>query len=288
MEQNTNNSAYKILQEINEKHIKLKGEDISKSNQIVDFVKNVVIVQMCQVDPLFSAIYQKLYFTGSFYDGLKVGEPEEFDLNLVLEPKLPKGTFEIVRDSTCHPSFMLFQIDDPKETLPKEHRLYDVIEDFMKLLTSHGKKYAMDPKLLRSWIQGILDKTLKLVGNRFRQYELSNVTRKTSGPAMTIHFTTINGRQIDVDLVPVFSFNSELLKNYPSAIHDLKWLNKHKPDFKEKVIKALDEKGFKLVPKPQKQNKRRSANVRRAPKNTSPQFRIGKKLRYGNYLATKK
>ena len=96
MEQHTNNSAYKVLQEINEKHIKLKGEDISKSNQIVDFVKNVVIVQMCQVDPLFSAIYQKLYFTGSFYDGLKVGEPEEFDLNLVLEPKLPKGTFEIV------------------------------------------------------------------------------------------------------------------------------------------------------------------------------------------------
>ena len=266
MAQNPKNSANAILREVNEKYVKLKGEAISECNLIIEFVKNEVIVQMCQVDPLFSAIYQKLYFTGSFYDGLKVGEPEEFDLNLVLEPKLPKGTFEIVHDSTCHPGFMVFQIDDPKKTVPKEHRLYDVIEDFFKLLTSHGNKYAIDPKLLRSWIQGVLDKTLKLVKNRFKPYGLSNVTKKTSGPAMTIHFTTKNGRHIDVDLVPVFSFNTELLKTYPSAIHDLKWLNKHKMDFKEKVIKALEEKDFMIVPKQPKQ------------KNPSPQFRIGKKV----------
>ena len=79
-------------------------------------------------------------------------------------------------------------------------------------------------------------------------------------------FTAKNGRHIDVDLVPVFSFNTELLKTYPSVIHDLKWLNKHKMDFKEKVIKALEEKDFMIVPKQPKQ------------KNPSPQFRIGKKV----------
>ena len=130
------------------------------------------------------------------------------------------------------------------------------------------KEYYIDPKLLRSWIQGILDKTLRLVEmeNRLRQYELSIVSKKTSGPAMTLHFKTNNARQIDVDLVPVFSFNTELLKNYPCAIQDLKWLNKHKTDFKEKVIKALTEKDFMLVPKPLKLQ------------NMSPQFRIGKKI----------
>ena len=144
----------------------------------------------------------------------------------------------------------------------------ECIEDFKKLLTFHGKKYYIDPKLLRSWIQGILDKTLRLVEieNRLRQYELSNVSKSTHGPAMTLHFKTITGRQIDVDLVPVFSFNTELLKNYPSAIQDLKWLNKHKTDFKEKVIKALTEKDFMLAPKPRKQQV------------TTPQFRIGKKI----------
>ena len=130
------------------------------------------------------------------------------------------------------------------------------------------KEYYIDPKLLRSWIQGILDKTLRLVEmeHQLRQYGLSNVSKNTSGPAMTLHFKTITGRQIDVDLVPVFSFNTELLKNYPSAIQDLKWLNKHKTDFKEKVIKALKEKDFMLVPKPLKLQ------------NMSPQFRIGKKI----------
>ena len=122
MEQNPNNTAYIVLQEINEKHIKLKGEAISECNQIIKFVKNVMIEQMCQVDPLFNAIFQRVYHTGSFYDGLKVGEPEEYDLNLVLEPKLPKGTFEIVQDSTCHPGFMFFQIDNPKKIIPREHR----------------------------------------------------------------------------------------------------------------------------------------------------------------------
>ena len=269
MAQSPNNTAYAVLQEINEKYIKLKGEAISECNQIIKFVKNVMIEQMCQVDPLFNAIFQRVYHTGSFYDGLKVGEPEEYDLNLVLEPKLPKGTFEIVHDSTCHPGFMLFRrLDDPKKIIPKEHHLYDVIEDFKKLLTFHGKKYYIDPKLLRSWIQGILDKTLRLVEmeNRLRQYELSIVSKKTSGPAMTLHFKTNNARQIDVDLVPVFSFNTELLKNYPCAIQDLKWLNKHKTDFKEKVIKALKEKDFMLVPKPLKQQVK------------TPQFRIGKKI----------
>ena len=85
---------------------------------------------------------------------------------------------------------------------------------------------------------------------------------------MTLHFKTITGRQIDVDLVPVFSFNTELLKNYPSSIQDLKWLNKHETDFKEKVIKALTEKDFMLVPKPRKLKQQV----------TTPQFHIGKKI----------
>ena len=62
MAQNPTNTAYGVLQEINEKYIKLKGEAISECNLIIEFVKNEMIDQMCHVDPLFSAIYQKLYF----------------------------------------------------------------------------------------------------------------------------------------------------------------------------------------------------------------------------------
>lgn len=37
---------------------------------------------------LFKGLYDKLFYGGSYYDGLRVGHPEEFDLDLLL--RLPK------------------------------------------------------------------------------------------------------------------------------------------------------------------------------------------------------
>lgn len=45
-------------------------------------------------DVLFKKMYKKLYFGGSYYDNLKVGKPEEYDLDLVLS--LPKETKPIL------------------------------------------------------------------------------------------------------------------------------------------------------------------------------------------------
>ena len=36
-----------------------------------------------------------MYFTGSFYDGLRVKTPDEFDLNLIFDLKLPKDKFKV-------------------------------------------------------------------------------------------------------------------------------------------------------------------------------------------------
>lgn len=43
---------------------------------------------MKKIDPLFKALYQKTFYAGSFYEDLKVGRPEEYDLDLLL--KLPR------------------------------------------------------------------------------------------------------------------------------------------------------------------------------------------------------
>lgn len=39
---------------------------------------------MKKVSPLFKELYSTNYYGGSFYDGLKVGKPDEFDLDLKL------------------------------------------------------------------------------------------------------------------------------------------------------------------------------------------------------------
>lgn len=47
-----------------------------------------VIEKMKCKSVLFKGLYDKLFYGGSYYDGLRVGHPEEFDLDLLL--RLPK------------------------------------------------------------------------------------------------------------------------------------------------------------------------------------------------------
>ena len=65
-----------------------------------------------------------------------------------------------------------------------------------------------------------------------------------------------SGKQIDVDLVPVFSFKPQFLKFYAEIwnnINNPQWLNGHTSDFKTGVKKALNE-NFLIVPKPHQSN----------------------------------
>lgn len=42
---------------------------------------------MKRKDRMFDKTYNRIGYTGSFYDRLKVGEADEYDLNLILKPK---------------------------------------------------------------------------------------------------------------------------------------------------------------------------------------------------------
>ena len=42
-------------------------------------------------------VLQNIYYTGSFFDGLRIENPDEFDLNIVLDLKLPKQSFRVSR-----------------------------------------------------------------------------------------------------------------------------------------------------------------------------------------------
>ena len=73
---------------------------ISDSEQQKRNVKNVLslcdslIVAMKEDDPVFKALFMKINYNGSYWDGLRVKEATEFDLNIAL--KMPfKACFSL-------------------------------------------------------------------------------------------------------------------------------------------------------------------------------------------------
>lgn len=56
---------------------------------------------------LFKGLYDKLFHGGSYYDGLRVGHPEEFDLDLLL--RLPK-LIDVCLSVSNMPGFLNVQL----------------------------------------------------------------------------------------------------------------------------------------------------------------------------------
>jgi hypothetical protein len=69
-----------------------------------------LIVLMKKEDVLFNRIYSRICGAGSYYDGLKVGKPEEFDMDIVI--RLPIDYSEVVVSHlvVSHPIFQAFDI----------------------------------------------------------------------------------------------------------------------------------------------------------------------------------
>lgn len=52
-----------------------------------------IISKLKEEDKLFEYLFQRVFYGGSYYDGLKIEKPEEYDLDLLLSlPKLVNAT----------------------------------------------------------------------------------------------------------------------------------------------------------------------------------------------------
>lgn len=54
-----------------------------------------LIPALKETDDLFKGIYQNILWSGSFYDGLKVDAPNEYDLNIVLQFPFKQNKLEV-------------------------------------------------------------------------------------------------------------------------------------------------------------------------------------------------
>uniref|UniRef100_V5I708 Mab-21-like nucleotidyltransferase domain-containing protein n=1 Tax=Anoplophora glabripennis TaxID=217634 RepID=V5I708_ANOGL len=79
------NGMEKYLQRVSGTYVSVPKHVNTKNNRILKKVLEILIQKMKNTDTRFNQLYQKLFFGGSYYDGLKVGTPDEYDIDLLLQ-----------------------------------------------------------------------------------------------------------------------------------------------------------------------------------------------------------
>ncbi|XP_050030595.1 cyclic GMP-AMP synthase-like receptor isoform X2 [Dermacentor andersoni] len=219
-------------------------EALSKDNNITERNKSIlnkVLKNLCEEmkeDRLFALIFKRLYYTGSSYEGLRIRQADEFDINLVMKLPVQEDDFKLVAETPGHVSYTLTTICEERlrETMkgPEINSLYQLFSEDLKF----------QPLLWQVWLQSVMDKALvayKLQhGNDDSEH--FELTVRQSGPARTLLVHLRDGSQIDIDLVPVLEHDFNCL---PTNVPRQKWF--------KGLLKENDKKWF-MVPKPPKDN----------------------------------
>lgn len=219
-----------MLQYINKNFISISKEDNDKVQPILKFVIETIITGLKE-NPLFKKMYTDVLYGGSSYSGLKVGKPEEFDIDLRLVlPTLTKPTLELSKE----PGFVKYHMTDwatfEKNIIYADFKGLDKLKD--------NENYIIADQVL-NWFKSTV--VLFLNGKKSTNNQTSipykdtfvKIRLTTSGPAVTLR-VTCGKIKFDVDLVVVFRMQE---KDWPS-----------KP-FKDIPVECDREKEFMLVPK---------------------------------------
>ncbi|XP_077546728.1 cyclic GMP-AMP synthase-like receptor isoform X4 [Haemaphysalis longicornis] len=80
--------ARAALEEIHEA-LCLDDETTARNKKTLNTLLKVLITCMIELDPLFDEIFNRHTYTGSSYEGLRIFEADEFDINIVLRLLVP-------------------------------------------------------------------------------------------------------------------------------------------------------------------------------------------------------
>ncbi|KAF2897520.1 hypothetical protein ILUMI_08658 [Ignelater luminosus] len=222
-----------VLHKIHKNYISLPNKDVKRNNNVVKQVLQTLIKKMKKVDSLFKTCFTEVFYGGSFYDGLKIGKPDEFDLDFLL--KLPANAQPCL-DVSHLPGFVQVQLKN-FENFQKTPEA----KSWSGLANLLSDKHFLITTSLTRWMQGVLDKALNELprckdDENFRIFKAGkNVFKGTlhkAGPAQTLKLKmcgTIRDKsvEIDIDLVPCFKFGKDQWPSSPFRTNPVK----NKPDF---------------------------------------------------------
>jgi len=218
-------TAVTVLQEVNAHHVKIDEQQRKETVKIVEmFVKVELISRLKKLSPMFGILYREIGHTGSFYDGLRVADAKEFDLNLVFNLPVPDA-FLTVEDKKADQGFVRVGITKEmsvvlQQTHPLAQREPEFTRTFLERDSNTGVNYLIVDKM-RRWMEGLLTKALDMPGD-LAQFGIKGVTLRKSGPALTLLVDTLENGLVEIDLVPAFALKLSTLSNHPRIDSALK------------------------------------------------------------------
>ncbi|XP_059488571.1 cyclic GMP-AMP synthase-like receptor isoform X2 [Neocloeon triangulifer] len=178
--------------------LRLEEDEIKRTNQFIDqLVKRDLVNGLKAESKLFAMIYKEIQWTGSFYEGLKISKPDEFDLNIVFKFPFDEKKLKLVARND-QPGFVTVKgYGQALESIKADPKWQPPVYTELARWTDPSGNLLQDK--VRQWMEGI---TTKFVNNYNVGKPINEQLHlKKSGPAMTLE---IGGLSIDV--VPVFGF----------------------------------------------------------------------------------
>ncbi|KAK7874495.1 hypothetical protein R5R35_001578 [Gryllus longicercus] len=151
--------------------------------QLSELLESRLLPAMKEVDEDFRNLFQRLHYSGSYYENLRISEPNEFDLNLELRSQKGSQKFFQVHYTNEYPGFVQIK-----------HIFGDTVKKWV-----NGSGFVMQHKVL-CWLQGVVDKALRKISDG----PWHKLWPGRSGPAVTLYAEYVPGEVFSVDLVPVF------------------------------------------------------------------------------------
>ncbi|KAJ9574776.1 hypothetical protein L9F63_008040, partial [Diploptera punctata] len=146
-----------MIDYIHKNYISLKDGDMKLYVDHFRKVLQQLVNLMKEEDALFKATYREICGAGSYYDGLKVGKPEEFDMDVVIN--LPVSNKEITehRSMRIQPAFTKIQMGKSMTQLQQHPKWTEVYRHMASWVDDKG--FLLQNKF-RQWIEGVVKKAL--------------------------------------------------------------------------------------------------------------------------------
>ncbi|GJQ86344.1 hypothetical protein Trydic_g9038 [Trypoxylus dichotomus] len=189
------------LEDINADTINLSAEDVKRNNEILHPLLDVLLDEMILRDELFGSCFQEVFYGGSYYDGSKIRNPDEFDLDLLL--CFPKC--KILRGEV--PGHVKIRINHPN-TVDSESTM-------MRNLLADNRGYLLTWKF-NAWFKNVVHKAFRpfKLSSDSKEYQMRidgyklKISVQDHGPAKTL-VIRVRNFTINVDLVPCILFSDE-------------------------------------------------------------------------------
>ena len=203
--------AVKNCDEFYKKCIPLDNKLTAQAVEVVEqFVKKALISKMKELDGLFNVLYSRIYHGGSYYDGLRITEPTEFDLNAVLQMPFRKNVMKLKYGNGKSIPFGFAEyycISSPEKVTTSPKMTENLKKFFLDFFEENT--FVLLPLKVRDWFRSVVDKAIRYYErNPFEYCQKKLTVRKFKwtplSPAATLKIKVDNDLEVDIDLVPVF------------------------------------------------------------------------------------